>query len=901
MLAAVAALGAGWSGVDAPVVALRLLATGGAVLASIEAARRGETLAWRLVAAGLAGQAIDAAFGSPEASWVWPAAALTSFYLIQAYERSGDRSSALLRVDLIINVVAYSAARLILISLDAGTASRLAPAAALAALPAIAVMWRWMHRYERRSSITWLGSAALFESLLAAAPFYDRASFVTPVYLAAAACFAVAAAEYEPVSGPERAPPGGRSVSAAPMLAVLIVVSAAALTPAVNSLQSWAFALLAPVCLALFLLRGRIAETSGRRTARQMERDAARLRSLIDGINDAVATEDLNGRILYANQRFRVLFGLREDPRGRRIEEFLHRDESTLLSRQWQYAVERRREVAGVEYRAVRPDGVLVPVECTVRSIESGALRIGMQAVFRDISPQRLIETSQRALAQRLEFFFSEMPLGCIIWNLDFTVQEWNDQAEKIFGWTHSEALDRRYGELLAERPDDPVELGWRELRLSKATSHQSSVNRTKRGGTLDCEWFHTSLVDEDGSVVAVASMVQDVTERRNLERQLLQAQKLEAVGTLAGGIAHDFNNLLTTILGNITLARMKLGPSNPVADGLAATETAAERAAELTQQLLRFSRKSPVELKATPINDCLDEVVQLVRHSFPSSIVVTTDLEQKLWNAEADAGQIQQVVMNLCVNARDAIGDRGKIELRSRNRSIDREFCRSRPWARPGEWIEIAVEDDGSGIDADTQARIFEPFFTTKALGKGTGLGLSTAYGIIKNHCGGMEVESSVPRGSTFSIFLPRSTREVQPNRPAASLLETRTGSGTILVADDEPDILALARGVLEEQGYRVISAANGQEAVDCFRREKDRLDLMILDLTMPVKTGWEAIEEIQAIDPDVTIILSSGYSRELMHRDAQRFLAKPYRRDQLLAAVRDALEKQSAPSTGT
>ncbi len=750
-----------------------------------------------------------------------------------------------------------------------------------------------------RSTLALLGLVTITNAALAAVePDSGATMIVAGAQFLTWAALTVAAQDRDP------RPPGPRvrfrSSSHAPALlatiAAGVLITIRLLAPAPNAL---ALQLLdAGILLAVMaLLWHRVVGSNRASQARlkQMGVESSRVRSMLNNINDAVFAEDRAGQPMFVNQRFYRMFGMRpEDLDGRRLCDFLHDDDRDALQRQFQTCLEKREPVTGVEYRAVRGGEFSFPVECSVSAVESGGIPIGVQAVFRDVSRERIIEKSEKAMAQRLEFFFSEMPLGCIIWTLDFAVQEWNDSAEKIFGWTHGEALAQRYADFLAVEPEDKVERAWKTLENGRPTSHQQCRNRTKAGATLDCEWFHTSLVDEHGKVVGVASMVQDITQRRDLERQLLQAQKMEAVGTLAGGIAHDFNNLLTTILGNVTVARMQLGPSNSASRRLADAETAADRASELTQQLLRFGRKSPAEMEPVDLRARLREIVDLIGYGLDPRIQFKSDIAENLWLTEADAGQIGQVVMNLCVNARDALEQGGTIRLSAVNRTVDSEFCKSRTWARPGDYVEITVSDNGPGIDDEIRTRIFEPFFTTKPVGKGSGLGLATAYGIIKNHGGGLELQSSAGEGAVFQVYLRR-VAAVLNEGAADEPVVINAGAETVLVADDDPNIRRLASEILRSHGRRVLEAADGQEAVDQFGANPDQVDLVILDLTMPRKSGREAFEEIRRIRPNQRVIISSGYSSDGVPPGTD-FLPKPYKARQLLEAVQSTLEQPAA-----
>ena len=753
--------------------------------------------------------------------------------------------------------------------------------------------------HRARSTLGLLGLVTITNAALAAVESAPAASMtVVGAQFLTWAALTVAAQDRD------LRPPGPRlrfrSSTHAPALLAAIatgVLTTARLLAGAPQYLTWQLLDAGVVLAVMTLLFHRVvaANRASQERLRAMGVESARVRSMLNNINDAVFAEDRAGQPMFVNQRFYRMFGLRlEDLDGRRLADFLHEDDREALLRQFQTCLERREPVLGVEYRGVRGGDLSFPVECSVSAVESGGLPIGVQAVFRDVSRERIIEKSENAMAQRLEFFFSEMPLGCIIWTLDFAVQEWNDSAEKIFGWSHGDALARRYADFLAVEPGDKLEQSWKALTNGHSTSHQQCRNRTMAGATLDCEWFHTSLVDEYGKVVAVASMVQDISQRRDLEQQLLQAQKMEAVGTLAGGIAHDFNNLLTTIVGNVTVALMELGPSNKVSQRLSDAETAADRASELTQQLLRFGRKSPAEMTPVDLRARLKEIVDLVGHGLDPRFELKSEVADNLWLTEADPGQIGQVVMNLCVNARDALAEGGAIRLSAVNRTVDPDFCRSRAWARPGDYVEITVSDNGPGIGDEIRTRIFEPFFTTKPVGKGSGLGLATAYGIVKNHGGGLELQSRVGEGAIFRVYLRR-VAAVLREGAADEPVKINIGAETVLVADDDANIRRLASEILRSHGRRVVEAADGQEAIDQFGASPDQIDLVILDLTMPRKSGREAFEEIRRIRPDQAVIISSGYSRDGVPPGTD-FLPKPYKARQLLEAVQSTLDQTTA-----
>ncbi len=658
--------------------------------------------------------------------------------------------------------------------------------------------------------------------------------------------------------------------------------------------------------LVLMLLRVYTDQSRSLRDLGQLRTKTVELGSLLDNINDAVATQTLDGRMLFANRAFRELFGLRpESAHLPPLDTLVHPADSDLWRKFYARSLTGTRGAGCLRHRGLRADGIPLELETCIARLSSGGIAWGTQFVIRDVARQRLIEKSQRAMAQRLEFFVREMPLGCVIWDHNFAVQEWNESAQRIFGWSGPEVLHRRYADFLVP-PDGraAAEDLWRTLCTGQAASHGVCENQTKERGGVECEWFHTSLIDDAGSVVAVASMVHDLTERKNLERQLLQSQKMEAVGTLAGGIAHDFNNLLTTILGHVSLALMKLGPSHTATPGLSDVQTAAERGADLVGQLLRFSRHVPTKLKPVCLNSCVAEVTRLVRPSIDARIEISTELHPQLWNVEADSGQIEQALMNLVINSRDAIEGDGRIVIQSANRKLPANIGAEDESATE-DLVELAVVDNGCGMDRATQERVFDPFFSTKQSGRSAGLGLAMVFGIAKHHAGSISVASAPGEGSTFRLLIPRSKRHAEPEQGSNHETKLRAGEATILFVDDEQPLRALGRAVLEGGGHTILEAADGQEGVDTFTQHQEQIGLVVLDLTMPRKSGWEALEEVRRIKPDLPVIVSSGYSIEggaqaAIERGATAFLPKPYRAQQLLSTVQEVLEHRVLCGSG-
>jgi PAS domain S-box-containing protein len=403
-------------------------------------------------------------------------------------------------------------------------------------------------------------------------------------------------------------------------------------------------------------------------------------------------------------------------------------------------------------------------------------------------------------------------------------------------------------------------------------------------------------LRDQRGAIIALLSVTRDTTERKSLEAQLLQAQKLEAVGTLAGGVAHDFNNLLTAMMGNLELAKLKLERGQGAEEYLGEMENITQRAATLTGQLLAFSRRQIIQPVPLNLSDTITDMSKMLPRLIGEHITLELLLEGNLGMVKADPGQIEQVIMNLCVNARDAMPTGGKLILNTHNIHLEENYINNHPWVEKGDYVLLEVTDTGCGMDEATRQRIFEPFFTTKEVGKGTGLGLSMAYGIIKQHQGYIHVYSEPDRGTTFKIYLPR-TEEKPAAAEVKAVFKAVGGQETILLAEDEDQLREAIKNILEMFGYTVLVAQDGQEAWELYQREKERIDLVILDAVMPRMGGKETADRIYEINPAQKILFSSGYSASSLHQTfiippQMHFIQKPYNAKTLAQKVREVLE---------
>jgi two-component system, cell cycle sensor histidine kinase and response regulator CckA len=404
---------------------------------------------------------------------------------------------------------------------------------------------------------------------------------------------------------------------------------------------------------------------------------------------------------------------------------------------------------------------------------------------------------------------------------------------------------------------------------------------------------------DNDGKLVELTSYMFDDTKRQLLEQQLIQAQKLESLGTLASGIAHDFNNILSIIIGHATLIqRLHLEPDK-IVDSIKTITTAAQRGAALVRQLLTFARKSDVILQRISLNDVITEVVSLTRETFPKTVTVSMNVADKLPTILADSTQIEQVFLNLCVNARDAMPNGGTLSLSTQ--LITGEKVQARfPEAKASEYVLIEAADTGIGMDEATQNRIFEPFFTTKEPGKGTGLGLAVAFGIIHIHQGFIDVSSEPGHGTTFSIYFPVNLEELEPFEITQEMLgDTEGGTETILLVEDEEMLRSLTKMVLKGKGYNVVTASDGEEAVRMFILRQNDIALVLSDMGLPKLSGYDVLKEVKRIKPDVKFIIASGYieaadKSEILESGARDFIQKPYVPNEMLRKIRRVLDEK-------
>ena len=419
---------------------------------------------------------------------------------------------------------------------------------------------------------------------------------------------------------------------------------------------------------------------------------------------------------------------------------------------------------------------------------------------------------------------------------------------------------------------------------------------KRKDGSAITVRISGSAVSSEDEPADVLEAIVEDVTERRALEDQFRQAQKMEAVGRLAGGIAHDFNNLLMVICGYTEVMLEQLSADHPLQDKVRAVQQASDRATTLTRQLLAFSRKQLLELKIVDVNTIVKDMERLLRPLIGENVELTTSLAKTIGCARADAGQLEQVIMNLVVNAKDAMPSGGRIVIQTSNVTVDDSYRGEHTFIHPGDYVVISVSDTGLGMDKDTQSRIFEPFFTTKEKGKGTGLGLSTVYGIIKQSGGYIFVQSEIGRGTTFTIYLPSVEGPKESTGAAPDWRSAAGGSETVLLVEDEESVRQLVRDTLEAKGYHVIEAENGHAGLAAAEAHSGKIDLVITDVVMPAMGGHELAKRLKEARPAIKVLYLSGYTEDAIvdqgsGENSKAFLQKPFTLQNLARKVREVL----------
>jgi two-component system, cell cycle sensor histidine kinase and response regulator CckA len=637
-----------------------------------------------------------------------------------------------------------------------------------------------------------------------------------------------------------------------------------------------------------------------KRAEEEIQRNLALLQGIMEGSPDAIFVKDLEGRYVMVNSAgARYL--------GRTADEVIGKDDVEMFGPVVGSEIRERDRIVlqsgetGTFEQVFNLAGVTRTFLTTKGPFRDASGRaIGVLGVSRDFTDRKQAEEEVRRSQQKLSIHFEHTPLAVVEWDMEFRVAAWNPSAERIFGYSREEAIGQHASFIVPSQFREHVAKVWQELVRQRAGVRSTNDNITKEGRTISCEWYNTPLVDESGQMLGAASLAQDVTERVALEERLRQSQKMEAVGRLAGGVAHDFNNLLTVILGYSQILADGVPSGSRLSESTAQIKSAADRAAGITRQLLAFSRKAVLSPRVINLNDIMLNLDSLLRRLIGEDIEVMTVPSNDLGSVKADPGQIEQVIMNLALNARDAMPRGGKLTLETANVLLEESYARRHQPAEPGRYVMLAVSDTGHGMSPETQGRIFEPFYTTKEVGKGTGLGLSMVYGIVKQSGGYIWVYSEPDQGTTFKIYLPRVDEPADAagadNRPKS----VQRGTETILLVEDDPQLRQLSSSVLTHCGYKVLVAGGPEEGFELFKANQRDIRLLVTDVVMPRMNGRQLAEQIALISPNIRVLYISGYtSNAIVHYGVLDpglwFLPKPFSLSALVAKVREVLDSKT------
>ena len=637
------------------------------------------------------------------------------------------------------------------------------------------------------------------------------------------------------------------------------------------------------------------------RNAEEMEGMRIPVRTILETAMDGIVLMNEKQRILLFNNAAETIFGWKaEDVIGKPIEILIpnryHKRHQEDVARFGREAVSRRRMGAQRVVMAVRATGEEFPIEASISKTPVNDTLV-YTVILRDVTEAVRYRERIEQQSQMLDQVSDAVSVA----DADGRITFWNTAATRMYGWTAEESLGRNHRDLLYRGDPDEFRLMKHETDARGSWVGELSKSR-KDGSQVIVEHRRTVLRDESGHVRGYLCIDIDVTERKKRERTARRSQRLESIGTLAGGIAHDLNNVLTPILMGAKL--LSSGRASVNREGILETLVAsAHRGTDLIKQLLAFAGGIRGERCPIDVSQLIAETRQFVDHTLPKSIRIETMIEENCPQIMGDATEVSQILMNLCINARDAMQSGGTLTIEAARTDINDQSRQLHPDAQAGPHLLIKVSDTGCGMSADVLDRIFDPFFTTKEVGKGTGLGLATVQGIVKSYGGFINVYSEVGRGTTFSIYLPALESKTKNGHADEKKPDELITGKTILLVDDEAFILQMTSAVLEANGYRVLTARDGAAAIKVFNTDRAHISLVLLDMMMPGLDGIETLDALKQIDARIPVIACSGLrtsqrETEVKQHGAFAFLPKPYTEDQLLHVIVSALKTETASS---
>ncbi len=621
-----------------------------------------------------------------------------------------------------------------------------------------------------------------------------------------------------------------------------------------------------------------------------------KVRLLLDSTAEAIYGINLEGHCTFCNPACAQLLGY-DDPSdllGKQMHSLSHHARAEGTPRWIQecpicVAARAGRAIHLDEEVLRKKDGSSFPAECWSHPMLQDGKSIGSVVTFLDITERKQIEDNLRRVAAVVE----SSQDAIVSQTLDGIILTWNLGAEQIYGYSRAEALGKSLAMIVS--PDRQSEFHGILKKISWGEKvEQLQTTQLKKDGTpVHISLSVSSIKDAHGKIVGASAIARDITETKRLEGMFLQAQKMEAVGRLAGGVAHDFNNLLGVIIGYSDIVEARLKEDDPVRAKVLQIKKAGQGAARLTRQLLAFSRQQILDSRILNLNSVVTDVQKMLQRLIGADVEMVTALCPNLASVKADQGQIEQVIMNLIVNSRDAMPDGGTLTIETSNVELDDLYVLSHPELTAGSFVMLAVTDTGTGIDPEIQKHIFEPFFTTKEQGKGTGLGLSTVYGVVKQSGGSISVSSEVGRGTTFRIYLPQTQAAAEKDSVESTRLFE--GTETVLVVEDEESLRKLTCEMLLENHYNVLEASNGFEAHEISQLHQGPIHLLLTDVVMPRISGPSLAKSLVARHPNMKVLYMSGYMNSSVVQElaisGSEFLQKPFMSDTLTRKIREIL----------
>jgi PAS domain S-box-containing protein len=640
--------------------------------------------------------------------------------------------------------------------------------------------------------------------------------------------------------------------------------------------------------------------TARKRAEEALSEERRLLRTLIDNMPDYIYVRDSESRFLLANHALAQLVGAKspEDLLGKSDSDFFPKELAEAFYADDQRIIRTGQGVLNQEEASMDSQGnAKWTLTSKVPLRDKSGHVIGIMGIGRDITKRRQSEKELRESQEKFTKAFYSSPESMLISTLpQGRIIEVNDATLRLWEYDRSDVIGKTTSELgIWVSPDERAAFIQRVTQ--KGSSREEKTTFRSKSGKINQVRISAEIIQSENEL-CLLSIIRDITEQEALELQLRQSQKMEAVGRLSGGVAHDFNNLLGVIIGYTEFLQEQIEETNPLRKSIDEVLKAGRRAAALTRQLLAFSRQQVLDPKVLDLNNVVSEMEKMLRRLIREDIELVTTLDPGLGKVKADQGQIEQVIMNLVVNARDAMPQGGKLIVKTGNFIMEESFVRQFPYpVKAGPYICITVTDTGIGMDAETRSRAFEPFFTTKEKGMGTGLGLSMVYGIVKQSGGYINVESSPGAGATFHIYLPRSEDATEPDAVVSEAVCAAGGHETILLVEDEDSLRSLTRQSLESSGYQVLEARDGTSALETSMQHRGTIDLLLTDIVMPGMNGRALAQELIRRRPEIKIVYMSGYtgqsySDESPINPGSFFLAKPFSRQVLTSKIREALD---------